>query len=625
MSIRSSYPSIAPSLSLDFAKSRRLDPRITFTRAQTGNIASYTGSDGLIKYAGPDEPRFDHRTTFRTNLLPYSEEFNTWVSVGVTITSNSTSAPNGTLTADRIVENASSGQHNVQKGSITKSGVHVVSVYAKLYSGDHKLRIATYKAGQSVGADTVWVYDLQSGTATRDSGPLTGGGMENVGNGWWRCYATTGDVLEGTGVYFGLFDNISHDYFGDGVSGVYLWGAQLEEGDTLTDYIATGPSAVTRTRTESLGLLVEESRTNLVTYSEDFSDSSWSKNRTFIQQNATISPSGNLDATKLIEQSGATGAHFLGFNYSVTAGEPYTLSFFVKSAEYSKVIVYFFGTPGFSGNVTRILFDLNGSNPPEVQDGSPISYSIEKYPNGWYRISGTSVASADGNAGFAARLIDENGAIQWTGNGTNGIYIWGAQLEVGSFPTSYIPTEGSTVTRPADSGCLIPDTIFPTLYNTSKGTAIWEGFSFAREITPQVGYRISTGATLRGFGIQIDTRESISSDGADVTFRDVSSGFTSFSIIPDGGLFSTYSNIKSCTSWNVDSTAYTALNGVDKTSTDGGSLSNWPSIIGTEDRLDIGRSGGISGSNNPFNGHIKQFKLYTSDVSQNINTQLSQV
>ena len=61
MSIKSSYPTDSPSLVLDFANSRRLDPRITFTRAQTGNISSYMGPDGLIKYAGPDQPRFDHR------------------------------------------------------------------------------------------------------------------------------------------------------------------------------------------------------------------------------------------------------------------------------------------------------------------------------------------------------------------------------------------------------------------------------------------------------------------------------------------------------------------------------------------------------------------------------------
>jgi hypothetical protein len=60
MSVRNTFPQQRPTLNLDFANSKTLDPRITFTRSQTGNGVTYVGEDGLIKYASADEPRFDH-------------------------------------------------------------------------------------------------------------------------------------------------------------------------------------------------------------------------------------------------------------------------------------------------------------------------------------------------------------------------------------------------------------------------------------------------------------------------------------------------------------------------------------------------------------------------------------
>jgi len=95
MSISQNFPEEGPSLNLNFAGSRTLDPRITFSRSQTtSNGSTYMGRDGLIKYAGPDEPRFDHRYVngeveslgllieeSRTNSATYSNDLSTWGSV----------------------------------------------------------------------------------------------------------------------------------------------------------------------------------------------------------------------------------------------------------------------------------------------------------------------------------------------------------------------------------------------------------------------------------------------------------------------------------------------------------------------------------------------------------------
>jgi len=86
MSIKANYPDIRPTLNLDFANTKRLDPRITFTRTTTG---TYVGSDGLIKTAAIDEARFDHDPATgeslgllieesRTNLDTNSETLEDW-------------------------------------------------------------------------------------------------------------------------------------------------------------------------------------------------------------------------------------------------------------------------------------------------------------------------------------------------------------------------------------------------------------------------------------------------------------------------------------------------------------------------------------------------------------------
>ena len=115
--VTADYPTIKPSLNLNFARSRALDPRITFTRS---TIATYVGRDGLIKYAGVNEPRFDHDPDTleslgllieesRTNIALYSQEFNNvyWNksgggNPGTAVTANQAVAPDGTITADYI-------------------------------------------------------------------------------------------------------------------------------------------------------------------------------------------------------------------------------------------------------------------------------------------------------------------------------------------------------------------------------------------------------------------------------------------------------------------------------------------------------------------------------------------
>jgi hypothetical protein len=227
---------------------------------------------------------------------------------------------------------------------------------------------------------------------------------------------------------------------------------------------------------ESLGLLIEESRSNLITYSEQFNDASWAKGNLSVTANttATTAPDGTNSAEKLIESLdvGTTFHIITSIGFSATSGTSYTYSIFVKAAERTKVIMGFSVGSAFS-NFQFGLYDLSAGT-SSIFLGTP-TVSITPYPNGWYRCSVTATATATGTAFASLQLYTtSNGYI---GDGTSGIYLWGAQLEQASFPTSYIPTVASTRTRAADNAS-ITGRNFREWYRQDEGPLIAKARSY---------------------------------------------------------------------------------------------------------------------------------------------------
>jgi hypothetical protein len=259
MSISHLFPEEGPTLNLNFAGSRTLDPRITFTRTQTtSNGSTYTGRDGLIKYAGPNEPRFDHRYVNgeieslgllieeqRVNSALRSQEFNLSpnLAVNASISPNSAIAPDGTLTADKLVEdNISSIYKRVQQGGFTVSGDYTVSFFVKeagRYRGYIQL-LNTTNASVS--------FNLQNGTASGIIPSRTK--IEPYPNGWYRVSTSnTFNAGETPTVYIVMLDDTGNPtYIGDGSSGLFIWGLQVEAGAFPTSYIPTEGSTKTRTK-----------------------------------------------------------------------------------------------------------------------------------------------------------------------------------------------------------------------------------------------------------------------------------------------------------------------------------------------------------------------------------------
>ena len=199
----------------------------------------------------------------------------------------------------------------------------------------------------------------------------------------------------------------------------------------------TGASAPIQT------LLLEPQRTNLVLYSQDFGNAAWTKSNATITANTTTAPDGTTTADKLVENT-ANAQHRVLAVITVVAGVTHTMSFYVKADERTRVSIF----DNASAADTEMIFDL--SNGTVVRTGTAVvASSITSLSGGWYRITASSTPTGT-SMQSALRLVQSGTTSTYTGDGTSGLFLWGAQIEAG-LPSSYIKTEGTTVTRNADS------------------------------------------------------------------------------------------------------------------------------------------------------------------------------
>lgn len=222
-----------------------------FTRATT---ATRVNRDGLIEEVQSGVPRIDFSNgdgslllePQRTNSLPYSEDFSNaaWAKTNSTITINSAESPEGVNNAAAFIENTSSGEHRIQDGISLTSGIdYTFSVFVKA-NGRNFIRLRLENSGIGSGQINTW-FNISNGTV----GTSTAGtnSIVDMGNGWYQCISTG---TTNTTSYLAKINVCDADnnasYTGDGSKGVYIYGAQLEQGSYPTSYIKTSGSAVTR-------------------------------------------------------------------------------------------------------------------------------------------------------------------------------------------------------------------------------------------------------------------------------------------------------------------------------------------------------------------------------------------
>lgn len=231
----------------------------TTTRASTG---TYFDADGLLKTAAANVPRVQYNPVTRqnegylyesgaTNLLVRSQEFDnaSWGKIGATITANAITAPDGTLTADKLVENTSTGGHIAVGGfSVTSGVLYVASCFLK--AAGRGFAFLTVNTGFPVTAISV---NLTTGAVTSAVGTPLNAVCTVIGDGWYRAsfyVAATSTTTASVNVYNsadGVWAN--RNYLGDGASGVYLWGAMVEgsaAASYATSYIPTTSATVAR-------------------------------------------------------------------------------------------------------------------------------------------------------------------------------------------------------------------------------------------------------------------------------------------------------------------------------------------------------------------------------------------
>ena len=597
------YPTIQPTLNLDFANTKQLDPRITFVRNST---AAY----------------YDGQTTAMAeqNLLIGSQTIGGtgWNLGSNIVTLNSTTAPDNTTTASSITENATVNSHFIGSAGVTvTTGLpYTFSVYLKKGVGATAPQYmqfyafsAAFNCGINVDLNAGTVYSTTSVAAT-----ITSSSSVSMGNGWYRFIFTATALFSSTSANIPAVVFINNtpasgaapSYLGLVTSDVQAWGAQLEQRSSATAYTPTTTTAITNyipvlmtapagvarfdcdpITGKSLGLLIEESRVNLLTYSSDFSNAIWVLEGGALKTpNTIIAPDGSLTGCKLYSDA-TTAIHTLRQQVTTTAIS-YAYYIYAKAGEKRRIVLRD-NTVGREG-----VFDLISG---VVISSSGGFGSISSVGNGWYRCSivGTlAAANTRLQIVVAGDTATSYATSAFLGNGYSGIYIWGAQLEAGSFATSYIPTVASTVTRAADPSSMV-STNFSSWYNQAQGTFVVEADAY------------STGSGAAIFTV----RQGVSQNYIASLFKSDQqpsvyvNGVLSANLTPGTQIANTFGKL----AWSQNETVFTSsLNGrtpVTATST---------ARIPTMDTLYIGSFGT---STPALNGHIRKLSYYPVALSSN--------
>jgi hypothetical protein len=431
----------------------------------------------------------------RTNLLVRSEEFDdaAWTKSNSSITANTIVAPDGTLTGDKLVEDTATAAHQLTVNlpfDYVSGTTYTLSCYIKAASRS-KFQLAW--RSDWFPSDNNLTADLSTGTIS--VGVNATGTITAVGNGWYRISVTSTADATGSSPS-DLFMRLVSDagsltYTGDGTSGLYIWGAQLEVGSAVTPYIQSpsvftsrassgtyvGGNGLIQTATTNearydhdpisligKGLLLEEARTNVVTWSQDFSQADWTKNASTVVTTAVASPIQGVNYQKIEATSANTTVGIT--SVAVTAAtQQRAVSFFAQPlGNISRVLVVVQGADArINVNLADGTFTTNAA-----ATGSTVAVSGQRFS-----VSTPTLTNATGVRFFLKQTGDTDTDTPTTIAIGEGLYLIGAQMEVGAFPTSYIPTTTATVTRAADISTSVATSVFESSWYNATSSSVF--------------------------------------------------------------------------------------------------------------------------------------------------------
>jgi hypothetical protein len=476
------------------------------------------------------------------NLLTDSQVLNAtgWLLTNNSlVTANTTTAPDGTSTADTFTATGSS----VTTGTPTQvykmvDGVTGLTYTASIYAKANTSNFVYFREYFSHNAGDITWFNLSTGAVGTTSANHIAS-IVSVGNGWYRCVITTTvDITRNQSLGFGVSDT-NNSFNIATTSSIYLWGAQFEQRSAVTAYTATTTQPITNyipvllsaggnqarfdcnpTTGESLGLLIEEQRTNTQIYSSDFTNAVWNNeaNRTIITANALVAPDGTLTADQFAATTENNLHRVYNYNISITGGTSTTVSFYAKRNGYDVSLTD-------SGGRYAAVFNLATGVSTAFNLGDPITASMVSVGNGWYRCIATITPTPSGNFPLLTMCLSD-GYATFAGNGYSGYFIWGYQLEAGSFATSYIATTSASATRTSDVA-VMTGANFTNWYNQAEGTlygeaklsgvaggSIYAGFAkIYTDVGNKMGFYTNPSATSIFFSVAAN-----SSSSADLSF-----------------------------------------------------------------------------------------------------------
>lgn len=339
---------------------------------------------------------------------------------------------------------------------------------------------------------------------------------------------------------------------------------------------------------EPKGLLIEEARTNLLLRSEEFDSASWVKSNASVTADSTAAPDGATTGDTLTA-SAASGE--LRQDITLTANTGYCFSVFLKAGTSTQSRLIMFDVTGADTQANATIAWSAGV--PSVSSSTYTSSEIVEYGNGWYRFIGTWTSDAS-NTSHRVILRPDSSA------GTGTIIVWGAQLEAGSYATSYIPTTTATVTRNADDAS-ITGTAFSDWFNASEGTMYAEFSTFGLDSQVPTAFSISDGTSSE----RLEIRAFLTSQ-----FVVIDGGAAQAAL--DGGTPTFDGATMKCAGAFAANDFASCLNG-------GTVATDTSGTLPTVDRARIGTRYDGAGSFQVMNGHIKDIRFYPSRLS---NTEL---
>ena len=245
---RSALMSVATTLAANIDATQDYIPVASTANFSTSVVAEIETTNEVVS--------FDSITT---NLAKYAEDFTNgyWVKSGLTVSANTTVAPDGATTADSLIESSATSLHLIYSQNAGVDGTqYVSSLYGKYNGNTRNLQLA-FGGGDIDGGNSFANFDLENGVIgnSGNSSPV----MTSVGNGWYRCSITGEAAATGSGftlvnsIIDDITDGFTPSYVGDGSSLIFIWGAQLEVGSVVTGFIPTTSAAVSGLTTVTRG------------------------------------------------------------------------------------------------------------------------------------------------------------------------------------------------------------------------------------------------------------------------------------------------------------------------------------------------------------------------------------